>query len=197
MRTTKRKCAFLKSNTESGFTLIEVLISMAVLAIGLLGMAYLQTWGMKFGQEASNRSLATTIGYEIMDRIRASGITAATAGTYTTAPADPVADCATAITNGTGGPTADRDCFYARIADPNNGLSNGAGSITLAGTVLTITIGWTDRDLSTINPNEAQTQSGCSLPRLDAGDFTWKSAGASGCLQTQTWAIQLSSLAAP
>ncbi len=59
----------MKVNT--GFTLIEVLIAMVVLAVGLLGLAALQTTSLKNNQSAYFRSQATQLAYDIADRVRA------------------------------------------------------------------------------------------------------------------------------
>jgi type IV pilus assembly protein PilV len=55
----------------SGFSLIEVLVSVLVLAIGLLGVAALQTGALKNNQSALQRSQATTLAYSMMDAMRA------------------------------------------------------------------------------------------------------------------------------
>ena len=54
-----------------GFSLLEVLVALLVLAIGLLGLAALQTRGVKFNHYAYARSQATYLAYEIMDLMRA------------------------------------------------------------------------------------------------------------------------------
>lgn len=54
-----------------GFTLIEVLVTVVVLAIGLLGLAGLQATGMRFNHSAYLRSQATILSYDIFDRMRA------------------------------------------------------------------------------------------------------------------------------
>ena len=59
----------MKKNT--GFTLIEVLIAMIVLAVGLLGLAGLQATSLRNNQSAYNRIKATQLAYEIADRMRA------------------------------------------------------------------------------------------------------------------------------
>lgn len=54
-----------------GFTLIEVLIAMVVLAVGLLGLAALQATSLRNNQSAYFRSQATQLAYDIADRVRA------------------------------------------------------------------------------------------------------------------------------
>jgi type IV pilus assembly protein PilV len=60
----------IKKNSASGFTLIEVLISVLVLAIGLLGMAALQMNGLRNNQSAYLRAQATQLAYDMADRMR-------------------------------------------------------------------------------------------------------------------------------
>ena len=57
-------------NKNTGFTLIEVLIAMLVLAVGLLGLAGLQVTSLKNNQSAYFRSQATQLAYDITDRMR-------------------------------------------------------------------------------------------------------------------------------
>ena len=52
-------------------TLLEVLISIVVLSVGLLGYAGLQTVSMKNNTSAFQRSQATMLTYDIVDRMRA------------------------------------------------------------------------------------------------------------------------------
>lgn len=55
---------------SQGFTLIEVLISMVILAIGLLGLAAMQTISLRDNQDAYYSQQATLLAYEMQDRIR-------------------------------------------------------------------------------------------------------------------------------
>jgi len=64
---------------QCGFTLLEVLIALLVLSIGLLGLAALQTTGLRSNQMATMRTHATQLAYDISDRMRAN-----VAGRYTT-----------------------------------------------------------------------------------------------------------------
>lgn len=54
-----------------GFTLLEVMIAVLVLAIGMLGMAHLHATSMKVNQSAEFRSQATTLATNMFDRMRA------------------------------------------------------------------------------------------------------------------------------
>jgi type IV pilus assembly protein PilV len=56
---------------QYGFTMIEVLITVMVLSIGLLGLAALQTVGMRNTSHAYYRSQATVLGNAFIERMRA------------------------------------------------------------------------------------------------------------------------------
>ncbi len=56
---------------SGGFTLLEVLIAIVVLAIGLLGLAALQLRGLTDTGNAYLRSQATWLAYDVADRMRA------------------------------------------------------------------------------------------------------------------------------
>ena len=59
------------TKNQLGFTLLEVLIALLILSIGLLGLAALQTTGLRSNQMATMRTLATQAAYDISDRMRA------------------------------------------------------------------------------------------------------------------------------
>ncbi len=52
-----------------GFTLIEVMISMAILLVGLLGMMHLQIWGMTSNQGARAQMQATQLAREMVTAV--------------------------------------------------------------------------------------------------------------------------------
>ncbi len=72
-----------------GFTFIEVLVAVLVLALGLIGLAALQASGVKNMQTAYNRSQAIHLAQDIADRIRANSVAAAT---YVDVNANSIAD---------------------------------------------------------------------------------------------------------
>ncbi len=58
----------------TGFTLIEVLVSMVILALGLLGIAALQGISLKNNQDAYLYSQASALAYEMGDLIKANKV---------------------------------------------------------------------------------------------------------------------------
>jgi len=98
------------SNSTKGFTLIEVLIALFVLAIGLLGMATLMLASMQSSQGASQRSAATVAAYDLAERMRANRIAAAVANSpYAVDPATAaLPNCFTDATNTAGCNNSDR-----------------------------------------------------------------------------------------
>jgi len=57
--------------SQSGFTLLEVLITLIVLSVGLLGLAGLQTMSLRNNHDAYLRSQAIIQAYDLVDRMRA------------------------------------------------------------------------------------------------------------------------------
>ncbi len=82
-------------NPARGFTLLEILITLFVIALGVLGTAGLQAVAMKMSQGGQLRSQAVVLGLDLMERIEANDI-AAIAGEYApaTLPTSYAKDCA-------------------------------------------------------------------------------------------------------
>ena len=57
--------------TNKGFSLIEVMVAVFVLAIGLLGIAGLQVTAIKSNHTAMSRTQSTQLAYDLADRMRA------------------------------------------------------------------------------------------------------------------------------
>ncbi|PPI78975.1 type IV pilus modification protein PilV [Marinobacter flavimaris] len=56
---------------QSGFTMIEILVTLFILAIGLLGLAGLLFEGMRNNQGSYLRTQASILAYDMADRMRA------------------------------------------------------------------------------------------------------------------------------
>jgi type IV pilus assembly protein PilV len=70
------------SNKESGMGLMEVLVTMLVISVGVLGMGGLQTKSLQHNQVAYLRSQAVVLANDMMDRIRANRTLAASGNNY-------------------------------------------------------------------------------------------------------------------
>ena len=133
-------------STQSGFTLLEVLVAILVLAIGLLGLASLQAVGLQFNQSAQFRTQATNLAYEMADRMR-SNRQAARNGDYDGVLANPPPPCTPnlALDQAT---VAERDVAERDVAAWRNSLACllplGNGAIEVNDDVVTITVQWDD-----------------------------------------------------
>jgi type IV pilus assembly protein PilV len=148
---TEPNCRAASGKHESGFTIVEVLISLVVLSVGLLGIAKLVLFSAHANDSAYLRSQATELAYEVLDSMRANP-TAAKAGNYNTlltdAPVNPGFSCLASPC-----PIASNVALYdiyqwkSRLAAPTGALPSGQGSVTLSATVpatVTITVQWDD-----------------------------------------------------
>ena len=127
--------------SHAGFSLIEVLITMLILAIGLLGIAAMQLRGLQYNQDAYMRSQINLLAYDIADRMRLNSANAA----------DYVADynVPTAMPGGCVQATAqdaanDLACWHQQVFGAIPPGSNA--NITVAGNLYTVTLSWTDRE---------------------------------------------------
>jgi type IV pilus assembly protein PilV len=60
-----------RGRLQRGFTLIETLVSMVVLAVGMLGIAALYIEGLRSSQASVSRTIAVNLAADMADRIRA------------------------------------------------------------------------------------------------------------------------------
>ena len=70
------------TNRQQGFTLLEILVSLVILAIGLLGLAGLQSASVINNHGSLMRSEATLLSYDILERIRTNRDQALTTNRY-------------------------------------------------------------------------------------------------------------------
>lgn len=62
------------NRNTAGFTLMEVLVALAVLSIGLLGMAGMQLFSLKSNHNAYLQSQASYFAYDLIDKMRANQV---------------------------------------------------------------------------------------------------------------------------
>ncbi|QFS85892.1 MULTISPECIES: type IV pilus modification protein PilV [unclassified Marinobacter] len=125
---------------QKGFSLIEVLITVLILAIGLLGLASLQANSLVGNQQSYMRSQATSLAYDMTDRLRANK-RAALDGDYNSSFGD-------AVTCGVpqgGGTVAEDDLESWQIALAC-ALTEGRGAVNVDGGsgIATIRVRWTN-----------------------------------------------------
>jgi type IV pilus assembly protein PilV len=60
-----------KRRAQGGYALLEALVAVLVAAIGFVGAARLQTYGLAVNNSTQARQKATLLGYQMADRIRA------------------------------------------------------------------------------------------------------------------------------
>lgn len=60
-----------KSRTQGGFTLVEVIVSAAILGVGIMGMAAMQGMAFTKNVDARDLSTVTNIAADMMERIQA------------------------------------------------------------------------------------------------------------------------------
>lgn len=61
----------VRPGRERGFSLVEVLVAMVVIAVGMLGVAVLYVEGMKAGRTSIYRTSAVNLAADLADRMRA------------------------------------------------------------------------------------------------------------------------------
>jgi type IV pilus assembly protein PilV len=118
-------------NTKSGgFTLVEVLVAVVVLAIGLLGMAGLQVAGLHYNHNAYLRAQATLLASDIAERMKANPV-GVQAGNYDnpTAAGTQADDCLT--TTGCAAAAMAGHDFYEWNNALSTRLPNGKGVVCI------------------------------------------------------------------
>ena len=133
----------MSGRTQSGMTLVEVLVTLVLISVGLLGVAALQLTSLKNNQESYVRSQAAVLAADILDRMR-SNQAGFNAGNY-----DMAADASGFDQTGAASTVAAAD-IAAWQASINRLLpgsdSDAAGRIVRNGRVVTISIRWRERE---------------------------------------------------
>lgn len=117
----------LEKRAQGGFTLIETLVAMVVLAVGMLGIAALYIEGLRSGQASVSRTTAVNLAADMADRIRANPTVP---GSYFGAGPGANNNCSTGGVACTPAQIAQEDWFWWR-QDVLNRLPQGATAAIL------------------------------------------------------------------
>jgi type IV pilus assembly protein PilV len=152
-----------------GFTLIEVMVSLVILSMGLLGVAKLVLFSAHSNDSAYLRSQATDLAYAILDDMRGNRAIAMAQGydvPINTAPAAPGSCVGTGCAPGALA-TYDVNTWLSRLA---LALPSGTGSVTTTttvappvGTTAAITVQWDDSSAQSVFSTAAGTQMSITL----------------------------------
>jgi type IV pilus assembly protein PilV len=150
------------SRIQKGFTLLEVLVAVVILAIGMLGIAALLLTTQKSNSSSYIKQQAVQSAYDILDRMRANNqptTPEASSGAYDvsnlvasgapTIPSQPAQNCEASTC--TPAQMAAYDTWHWLAVDLKQ-LPNGCGSVTTAAagssTLVTVTVQWDDSPAS-------------------------------------------------
>lgn len=134
---------------QSGFSLIEVMVTATILSVSMLGIAQLQATSMKNSHDSYFRSAANTLAYEIVDRMRANKTVASTTTNYAIAIGSTVAasNCETADCTPAQLAVYDQEAWKYLLA---NNLPGGDGAVAVSlgttGAEVSVTVQWKDND---------------------------------------------------
>ncbi|RVU83876.1 type IV pilus modification protein PilV [Leucothrix sargassi] len=149
-------------SSQRGFSLIEVLVAVLIVAIGLVGVAGMQFVGLKGNQQSFSKNQAAHHTQALLERMR--GNPEGVAGghyVFNSASADcsvaPTTTCAVAAANCSSEDLATYDLFSAYCGQVGNSFGAMRGSLSNASLVvscagacddgLNLTLGWDEQKL--------------------------------------------------
>jgi len=130
------------SKKQKGFNLIEVMVSLVIFSIGLLGLAGLQQVGLQQNTTAMQRTQAMSLAYDMLDRMRNNKTV-----DYSTAAWSLTAECITTACTAAQMASADKGEWFMTV---NNSFPNAYASITGSPTSYTVSIGWDEKRLGLV-----------------------------------------------
>ncbi len=147
-------------NKQSGMTFLEVLIALVILVTGILGAVALQAVAKKSSFDSMQRSLASSLAQDIVERMRGGDVTKLllyTEGSpFGSGGAGTEMDCAGALPAGCTPAQVTANDLYeweqslmganTKYGTSNaGGLVNGVGCITVVGHTVTVVVSWQGR----------------------------------------------------
>lgn len=153
----KRRRIFASGKGQGGFSLLEVLIAVVVLAFGLLGFALLQTTSVRFVQSANYRTQATNLAYDMTEMMRSNRYQSAWYTNATFAPGSKAATT-TACPRQNGDALTINQNITRWQCQVVKALGADAGAtVTVVNGVATVSITWSDQRWDPTNPNTPTT----------------------------------------
>lgn len=120
-----------------GFTLVEVLVTMVILSVGLLGIAALHTASLRNNLDSALRTQASVLAADIADRMRGNR-SAALGGAYNLQ----LTDVTPTLTGTPTLATQDLNAWRTLLA---RALPNGTGAVNVTANICVITVQWGER----------------------------------------------------
>lgn len=121
---------------QRGFSMLEVLVAILVVAIGLLGLAGLMNAGLRNNQSSSAQTQAVWLAYDMLDRLRADRAVALAGGYDLPMGGAP---------GGSGFTNTELVGWRTLLA---NALPSGTGSVAVNGNAVSVIVQWSDDRVS-------------------------------------------------
>ena len=159
MRLLNSKYVYPASRTvHAGMGLLEVVISIAVLSVGLLGVAHMQAVGTFSVERSYQRSQATVLAYDIADRMRANP---GSAGSYLSSvleAADATVQTGCRTTTGCSLAQMVQNDLYEWNLALQAALPGAVGTITQSDATFTVAISWDDNSDGSVTADDPSFQ---------------------------------------
>lgn len=135
--------------------MIEIMVTLVILSIGLLGIAGLQLTGLQSNRSAYYRSQATVIANDMIDRMR-TNVDGVTANGYdavdtSNTPSNP--NCISGASGCSAASLADND-IREWAGDVTSLLPSGSGTVVNNAGIFTVTVNWVE-STDTASPNKS------------------------------------------
>ncbi len=151
----KNRSPFNARRHHGGFSLLEVLIAMVVLAFGLLGFALLQTMNVRYVQSSNYRTQATNLAYDLTEQMRSNRYQAAwySTATFSAGSRSAAGICARPVAAVTiAQNVAAWQCKVVKALG-----DNAAATVTVNNGVATVAITWADERWNAKSPDTPTT----------------------------------------
>ena len=166
---------FFSRKNQQGMSFLEVLIALVILVIGILGAVGLQAVAMKSSFDSMQRSLASSLAQDIVDRMRGNNSNNITLyqvnSPFGDGDAIATVNCALLASNCTPAQLTFHDLFEWEQSlmgagtkygtSKVGGLVNGVGCISVVGNRVTVVISWQGRTALTDGASSASGDASC------------------------------------